>query len=202
MKPQILVFTFSFFVVLYIQSCILQLTIFAGCYCAIKINLWFLKHIIVDLKKTDLKAKLLWYRRVYIKTLQQILANNKYLGNVFFLFLVVNFPTNCYFLIQIKKSNDFIVKTLISCIFIEQVIVIFGVHWLIASLNSEFYKNIKFYICKFVPNSSLIARFNCTNYVSNLKISFFIQNYYATRKYGFTYGRFGLISLLAFTKVC
>lgn len=201
MKPHFFAFTYSFLVILHVNSGILMLTIFTGCWCAIKVNLWLLKHIVVDLKRIDLKAKLLWYRRVYIKTLLYILANNKFIKNLFFLLLIVNFPVNCYLLVRVKNSADFIVASSIIFIFIEQVIAIFGVHWFIATLNSDFNKNIKFFIREFVPNSCLITRFNSANFASNLKISLFIQNYQTKKKYGFTYGSLGLISLMAFSKV-
>ena len=187
--------------VLHLHSGMCSLVIFAVCWRVIKINLFHLKHIIVDLKRINLKTKLLWYRRVYIKTLLYILANNIYIGHLFLILLVFNFPINCYILIRMKNSSNMWVTTFIGFFFIEQVVVIFGIHWLIASLNSEFNKNIKFAISRFVPNSCLITKFSCANFILNLKISLFIQNYRSTSKYGFTYGRFGLISLMAFTKV-
>ena len=200
-KIQFLLLVNIYFVFIYIHFGMLLLTIFAGCRFAIKVNLWLLRHIVVELKRFNLKIRLLWYKRVYIKTLLYILANNKYMGNVFLIFLVVNFPINCYFLLRIKNSASPMVKILVSFIFFEQVLVIFGVHWLFASLNSKFNKNIKCYTSKFVPNNCFIRRFSCVNFISNLRISLFIQNYHTKRKFGFTYGKFGLISLMAFTKV-
>lgn len=187
--------------VLHNHSGILTLTLISGFICTIEVNLWLLRHIVVNLKRTDLKVKLLWYRKAYIKTLLHILSSNKHMRNVFLIFLIVNLPINCYFLLRIKNSTDLVITIAVGFIFVEQVLVIFGIHWLIASLNAKFNKNIQFFISKFVPNSCFITKLSGVNLVANLKISLFIQTYQTTSKYGFTYGSIGLISLMTFTKV-
>lgn len=193
-KSQLLSLIYDYFIILFVHSGILILVVFLCCCCAIKINLWQLKHTVTSQNGFDLRAKLLWYRKVFIKTLLYMLVNNRHMGTLFFVFLIVNFPVNCYFLLQMKNSTNVLVQIIILLLFIEQVFVIFGIHGLIASLNSQFSKNLKYFVCELTTNNGLKLK-------SNLKINLFVQTFQTRKKYGFTYAKFGLISMLAFTKV-
>ena len=153
------------------------------------INLW-IQNNILQLKHSA-TAKFLLYRSAYTKTLLNILKGNKYYGTVFLVYLAVQFPFSCVFILKLFKLNDSLLNS-IAMIF-EQLFVTVAVHYLFAKSNSRL--SIKTAMYHFMHSRST----TCTG--SNLKMNLFIQTYHTRNPYGFTYGIFGLISMFTFFKV-
>ena len=166
-------------------------------YYSLRINMWLLTKI-VSIKHSSgrkLALKLLWYRRVYIKTLISMLKFNEYLSQIFLVFLIVNMPINCYLNFLLMSSNNIMVIIILIFVITEQVIVILCIHLALASLNSQFDKNILHLTMQFIQHNSFIK------FQLNLKMSLFIQAFLTRKKYGLSYSKIGIISMMAFTKV-
>ena len=194
---QILIISYYFTINGFVNISVMLMTLFTLNYYSLRVNMWLLTNI-VSIKHSNgrkLSLKLLWYRRIYIKTLIYIMKANKYISKIFLAFLIVNLPINCYLYFLLMSANTVIVMIAIILVLIEQVFVILVIHWILASFNTQFDKNILNLTKQFFQNNFPLK------FSFNLKMSLFIQTFHTKKKYGFTYGKFGIISMLAFTKV-
>ena len=112
---------------------------------------------------------LLWYRRVYIRTLISMSKFNKFMSKIFLVFLIVNLPINCYLNILLMSANNIMVIIMLIFVLTEQVIVILCIHLALASLNSQFDKNILIFTKQFFHNNFPVT------FSFYLKMSLFIQ---------------------------
>ena len=163
----------------------------------LRINIWLLTQIvsIKHSKGRKFTLKLLWYRRVYIRTLISMSKFNKYLSKIFLAFLTINLPINCYVNFLLMSATNAIVIIVLMIVLTEQATVILVIHWTLASHNTQFDKNILNLTKQFYQNNFPVK------FSFNLKMSLFIQAFHTKKKYGYTYGKFGIISMMAFTKV-
>lgn len=135
------------------------------------------------------------YRKNYIRTLIFILKVNRYYRDIFLMFLLANFPANVMVVIKLLGEFNIITFLVLLIFFSEQAGAIILLHLAIATFNAQHNNTCKQMISQFVPYHNRVpSRYN-------FKLNMFIQAYYTKKKYGITYGRFGLISLLTFTKV-
>lgn len=155
------------------------------------INLWFQSKIL-QLKQFQ-RERFLWYRHIYFKSFLLLIKSSMYYGTIFMIYLAVNFPNNCIFILLLIVTVDYKLKITILVIMFNQFCISVGLHMAFAYYNSRL--NIVKMIHKFVPEKSFHFR-------SNLKMNLFIQAFHTKNDYGITYGIFGNISMLTFFKVC
>ena len=137
--------------------------------------------------------KYLWYQGLYMKSIANVIQSNEYFGKVFLVFMAFNFPINCYLIIQLFSSFSITMKIIIFLLCWMQTTVIFALHFIMAKLNSRL--RIKKFVSSYLSNRIFF------NIRANLRISLFIQAFYTKKRYGFTYGALGIVSLFSFTKV-
>ena len=182
-----------------VNGIIIILLAFAINYYTLRINTWHLKEVCFAKQQNRIHLAniiLLWYRIVYIKTLKYLLYNNKYLGEIFLIILAFNFPVNCIIMIRLLKTEKFeIITFILITIIIEQTILILCIHWGIVSLNWNFSKSIFYFNNQFVEENCRLTTKH------NVQLNLFIQTFRTAKKYGFTYDKYGLISMITFTKV-
>ena len=169
--PRILAFSYYFTINGIVHVGIILLTIFTMHYYSLQINMWLLTNI-VSIKHSNSRKfniKLFWYQKVYIETLISMLKYNKYLGKLFLTFLIVNLPVNCYLNILLMSANNIMVIIILIFVLTEQVIVILCIHLALASLNSQFDKNILIFTKQFFHNNFPVT------FSFYLKMSLFIQ---------------------------
>ena len=153
------------------------------------INLW-IQNNILQLKHSA-TTKFYIFRKIYTKTLLNILKGNKYYGTVFLTYLAVQFPFSCVSILKQLKFKDSLFNS-ISVIF-EQLFVIVAIHYLFAKCNSRL--SIKKVMSKYIHSRSRLST------GSNIKMNLFIQTFHTRNPYGFIYGILGLISMFTFFKV-
>ena len=195
--PQIMTISYCFTMNGLVHVGVILLTMFTMNYYVLRFNMWMLTNI-VSIGHTNLRKfniKLLWYQKVYIKTLISMLKYNKYFSKLFFAFLIINLPINCYLNFLLMSATNIMVIIVLIFVLTEQVMVIIVIHWTFASHNTQFDKNILNLTKQFYQNNFPVK------FSFNLKMSLFIQAFHTKKKYGYTYGKFGIISMMAFTKV-
>lgn len=146
--------------------------------------------------------KYLTYRTSFVKTLLYFFTINQVYGPIFLAcFLVVGFLSimiTLYLVVFNRMKFEQFLFLLIVVIY--TMLIIFGIHWHLA----------KCIRCIHRPGwwlFKLMTQINCKTGLIRVKIKLLIDlltfNVLQTNRfYGFTYGHFGLISMMAFTKVC
>ena len=137
-----------------------------------------------------------WIMTVSRKILIYILTINPLMGKIFLLFLIINFPINCFLLMRIIFGNsEFIFKFVIAMICNQQMVVIILLHFIIAKFNGKFLK----------PNLKTIhIAVHYSKWLTeqmNIKINLFIQAFHTKQRYGITYWKFGIVSFGSYWKV-
>ena len=194
---QIIIVSYFFTLNGYANVSVLLMTLFILKSYTIRINMWLLMKIasIKHSSSRKFSLKLLWYRRVYTRTMLSMLESNKYISKIFLFILIDNLPINCYLNFLLMSANNIFVTIGILIIIVNQVFVILCIHWILASFNNLFYKKILILAKQFFQNRFPVK------FSFNLKMSLFIQAFVTNKMYGFSYGKFGIISMMAFTKV-
>ena len=128
-----------------------------------------------------------------------VLANRMY-SRWFTAFLIINCPFNCALITALVASHHTLYTTfLVAATAAQQFIAIFGVHLVIAMLNSRFHKTSKLFIRLYMRCQPQKKKKKKT--ISGIRIANFIHAFHTDRKYGITYYKMGLISMFAFAKV-
>lgn len=137
------------------------------------------------------------FLRINVRMLESIIEGNHFTGDSVFVYSVINFPLNCVFVIAIMSG---VIETMyvffIAVFALSQITCIFFIHLLIVSMNKSIHKPIKRVIHQSIYDRRL-WKFS----ILKLKIHNYIVAFNTNKKYGYTYGSFGLVSMLSFSKV-
>lgn len=197
LHAQFIVCSFWLGMILFVQSGILHISISYVSKMVFEINTWNANCVI---KKTqryieNIARQLLVYRLINIRNIVRILKYNRYLSGIFVLFLVESVPFNCLIIIKFFYSKSLTVRIFTLVVFFEQSIVIIGIHMVIVHFNMKLTK----------PSKQMITHYVRNRHILNVKVSVslcnFIETYHTKNKYGVTYWKFGLISMMTFAKV-
>ena len=155
------------------------------------INHWFQSKL---LERKCSNARFHFYRRIYIKSLVDLIQNNLFFGKIFSMYLATTFPCIFISLFKLIKVNDIKIRANNVVSIFEQMFVILVIHYVLATCNSRL--SIKKLLYQYNSNRT------SSNIRSNLKMNFFIQTFHTRNPYGFTYGILGVISMFSLIKVC
>lgn len=195
---QVMLLLYFAVITLFTSTCIFLATLS----CMILV-IWSVKIYQLNLIQNCRKKKLIcsqhvqWIMRISRKVLIYILEINPIIGRLFVVFLMINYPINCFLLIGAIFGNaNSVSRLFIFVICIQQMGILFIFHFVIAKYNSKFVKpNLKtIYIA--------VHNMNCIAKIINVKLSLFIQTFHSVQQYGITYWKFGLISFSSYLKVC
>ena len=159
-----------------------------------KVRLWQVEYTIDSFLKRQYPP-ITYVMFIYKKTIQYIFDINPIYGETFLVYLVINLPINALFVMNlILGVGSLFFRVTSTLVILSQILAIFLIHFLTANRNSQLNLQIKQ-----IQNLPFHYNFN-----PNIKfrLNLFIQAFHSKRKYGITYGRFGLITLFAFSKVC
>lgn len=163
----------------------------------LNINLWMV-NIVIRLKHRNsfgFTHKLIWYRTIFLKSLQHTLQFNQYYSQLFMVFLVINLPFNLIVFFKLFTQIEHIIRVCLVLLFAEQTFGILCIHFVFANFNSK-YNNNKIMMFQLAANQKKLQ------FKSNLTLNLFAQTFICKKNYGLTYGKFGLISMFKFFKVC
>ena len=185
----LVILTLSVIIIFHVHTIILSLAIVP--IQSFHINHWFQSKLLEQKCSSSLFH---YYRRIYIKSLVDLIENNLFFGIIFSVYLAVTFPYIFITLLKILKVNDVKIRTNNVIVTLEQMFVILVIHYVLATCNSRL--SIKKFLYQHNSNrTSFTTR-------SNLKMNIFIQTYHTNNPYGFTYGVLGVISMFSLVKVC
>lgn len=139
------------------------------------------------------------FRRHYTARVVTYCIGNAYVGKAFIPLLAVNCPANALLsiaLLNLKLNTG--VQLLLLAIFCMQFLCIFLVHSMIAYLNDKLNQIARQYVPLFYRQ--LGSSYLCFNQKQRLRGYLFLERFYTTKPYGFTYMRFGHISMFTFVK--
>ena len=159
-----------------------------------KIRLWQVEYTIDSFLKRQYPP-ITYVMFIYKKTMQYIFDINPIYGEVFIVYLATNLPISALFVIDIILGvGGLFFRVIVTFMIISQILDIFLIHFLIANRNSQLNFHSK-------QIQSLPFHYNFNPNIK-FRLNLFIQTFHTKKKYGITYGRFGLITLFAFSKVC
>ena len=159
-----------------------------------KIRLWQVEYTINSFIKHH-HPPISYVMFIYKRTLQYVFNINPLYGEVFIVYLATNFPINVLFVMDlIFGVGGELFRLIATFVIISQILIIFLFHFLTANRNSQLNSQ-----SKQILKLPFHHKFNSNN---KFRLNLFIQTFHSKRKYGITYGRFGLITLFAFSKVC
>lgn len=143
------------------------------------------------------------YRTSFVKTLSYFFSVNQVYGPLFLAcFLVVGLLSIMFTLFMVIWSHQMKIEQwffLVSMV-VYTIIIIFVIHWHLAKCIRRIHR----------PGRRLyrlMIKIHCRTEMFRVKMKLLVDLITfnvldANRQYGFTYGNFGLISMIAFTKVC
>src|SRR5699024_1240567 len=108
-------------------------------------------------------------------------------------FLLVQCPNSSYPIMELLVGRSgYPLLFVVVCS--EQLFAIICIHWLYVQVNQHFRQpNKRLHSLLIHHRSRLATR-------TNLKLSSHFQQFYTKKRYGFSYGNFGVLSLLSFFK--
>lgn len=131
---------------------------------------------------------------VYIKSIQYIFNINPYLSEAFLVYNIVNAPISALFVMNILFSvGGKFYRFAITVVVFTQFIVCFQIHYFIAKINHRIKRQ-----CIDIIPFSLHRKYSLN---TSIRLNLFIQRFHTKNAYGFTYGKFGLITMFALVKV-
>lgn len=151
-------------------------------------------HQLQSILKDQSPKKFVHFRKLYIKSIIHQSKSNKVFGNVFLVILIINLPGNCITCLVILFSKNNIFNILLYILIFSQFFLIGFLHIIAARSNTTQRKLCKEMMKMHVGHQDTVKR--------TIILNLFIQNYYTKKNYGFSYGPFGLISMMTFTQVC
>lgn len=183
---------FTYIMILFLYNIILSLMVW-------RIQLWQLEQrIMACLAKR--RASLARIHKITLmsrKILLYIAQINPLMGETFFLFLLFNYPSNCFLAVELalNKQSNLYYQIIMVTIAIHQLTGIILIHYLLAHFNCRMASlNQKIsYLAARAHRSTRVGR--------NLGLNLFLQTTVTRSRYGITYGKFSLISHLSFLKV-
>ena len=150
-------------------------------------------HQLQSILKRKSKQKFLYFRKFYIKSIVHLSKSNNVFGNIFLVNLLINLPDNCITCLLIVFSVSNVFNIVLYILAICQIILIGFLHIIVVGSNTAQKKLCKQMMKMHVGHHDTVIR--------SIKLNLFVQDFYSKKNYGFTYGHFGLISMMAFTKV-
>ncbi|XP_075680551.1 uncharacterized protein LOC142646194 [Dermatophagoides pteronyssinus] len=150
--------------------------------------------------KIDFKYKLSRFQETHIKNLKHTEYINEISGPSLLIFLFINMPSNCYLIIFLLDNNidDWIHNTCILILCLQQIICILCFHLAFAISNQHYHRPSKSFLSLLIRWRLSSSSFKCLRY--RLKSSYYIQAFHTDNRYGFTYGKLELISMMEFVK--
>lgn len=161
------------------------------------------------LTKNNMK---IWYMRkfmsIHTEELTTILKVNRINSIIFLAFIVLNVPINLYTVVGFMLN----IYNKVSLIFLTNIVIyqynaIFGFH-LFASIYTERIHRCSRRLTHLYVNDWPHSQYKGTKMIDSyvtinrLKLSNYIEKFHTEKRYGFTYGPFGLITYKTFAKVC
>ena len=138
------------------------------------------------------------YLTHYHQILSRIFQSNKVYGMALVVYLLINCPINAYLLMTTLIGHIPRIQLLaITPFFLQQTICIFIFHFIATIYTKKLHRPVKniihIYIHCLNPNEILMFR---------LRLSHYIETFHTKKRYGVTYGNYGLVTLAGITKVC
>ncbi|KAH9403229.1 hypothetical protein TYRP_015109 [Tyrophagus putrescentiae] len=125
----------------------------------------------------------------HTKTLALITAGNGYFGSLLVYFLLIYLPMNAYLSIQIALGSFPPFPTFIYCnVHAFEYTYIFGFHFLCTFYTAKIHQCAP----RLLHYSSVREQFR--SLPAKLKLAHYIEKFHTDRRYGITYGDFGLVS--------
>ena len=189
-------FTFSYsFVLMGIYNLTLLETL--------KIMLIHLKKLMPNCQLSKVATQTTRYRTYYVKALLLICKCNEYTGKSIVPLLLVIGPGNALLLISLLTFTlDAQVQFITVMVLQKMFLNIFIVHLIFAQLNTKLKSLAKIYLpvhdLTFKQNKLKAKKVKIKERIRNL---LFFETFNTGRVYGFTYCKFGIISMLNFVKV-
>lgn len=123
-------------------------------------------------------------------------ANETYCKQ-FFIFLLVNLPSNLFYVILLFQGLLSEVQWIaMAALAAQQMIAFFVIHFVTAYFSQRLIRPNRILFRLYCQNL-----FRIGNFVGRLQHSLTIERYHCVKRYGFTYSKYGLISISAFFKV-
>lgn len=132
-----------------------------------------------------------------VRTFEMVFIMNQTFGKIFLAFILVNCPINAYLVmvIMLGKASGFVAFVIIT-FGIQQVVGIFLIHLGVAYFTKQIHHSGKLLIHLIVENQHKVGDFR-TKFILGRAI----HRIHTKRRYGITYGGFGLITLKTFVQV-
>lgn len=161
----------------------------------LQIKLWQLKTQVECFRKKRFKFLTITHiLTVYKQIIVFILKNGPTIGNVFFMYIIVNIPFNGYFTMHIATGKGNNVLKIFEIVYIlQQMCGLFIFHFILAKNNEKLIK-ISYQIMQ-------IPFHNRISIQTRIRLNLFIENSYTKNIIGIRYGIFGTITFLALFKV-
>src|SRR5699024_955204 len=132
-----------------------------------------------------------------IHNFELLFCNIKACSNMFLAYMLMNGPTNAYLLILTARSRvQGTVAFYIILFMVQQFVGILALHLCIGHLSSHLHRS-----AKLLLPLAVAKRTRVVNFRTKLQLSLHIARLHTNKRYGLSYGPFGLISVAAFFKV-
>lgn len=130
-------------------------------------------------------------------TIQFITDYSVIYGQMFFLFILLNYPTNAIFVMMITLYNfpNRIVKMFIINVVIVQLTFLLVVHYGLTKLTKPIHAPVKRMIKLIAPISG------SQNLTMKLRLAHYVENFHVKNHYTPTYGKYGKMTLKSFGRV-
>ncbi|KAJ6221061.1 hypothetical protein RDWZM_006873 [Blomia tropicalis] len=130
-------------------------------------------------------------------TIQFITDYSVIYGQMFFLFILLNYPTNAIFVMMITLYNfpNRIVKMFIINVVIVQLTFLLVVHYGLTKLTKPIHAPVKKMIKLIAPISG------SQNLTMKLRLAHYVENFHVKNHYAPTYGKYGKMTLKSFGRV-
>ena len=138
-----------------------------------------------------------WIMKITSKILIYIQEINPIIGRLFVVFLMINYPINCFLLMGVLFGNaNLLTKLIVLMLCNQQMLMIIIFHFVIAKYNGKLVK------CNLRTINIAVIHKNCIVEQINIRLNLFIQAFHTKQQYGLTYWKFGLITFKSYMKVC
>ena len=187
-------------IIIYCHACILVANLGTICTRMLYTKFNQLFHLLHKPSKMFKRNMIISYKlfiHSFIYELRLMAIWNTSFSNALLVFLIINSPLNGSFVVIILKSGiNSTVSILLLMFVIQQFICIFGIHILVASLNEIIHQPVKRMIYLFIHDRKIEKKIRLKLIIHN-----YICAFHTKKRYGVTYGSFGLISMFSFAKV-
>ncbi|KAI2798204.1 hypothetical protein BLOT_013322 [Blomia tropicalis] len=148
--------------------------------------------------KRCFKPKFLLFIREYIHTLRMLMNANGLYGITYSTYLMVHNPLNCLLMSALLLNDlSLYVKLFIIAFAAHQFMANLGIHLMMAVVNNKFSKSCKAFIGTWMKQSQKMVSINIR---TRIKVDCFVFAFNTKKKYGLTYYKIALISLLSYSK--